>query len=75
MALSTDCTDCTDCTGGTPPMAGLDLTSYEGALEAVVAGEPAASALYTLQAAGGHALQLSDADLETLKTWITAGVP
>jgi len=66
---------CTGCHGSSSPMGGVDLSSHETALEALVAGDPDDSVLYTVQAAGGHAGQLSDADLETLRLWITAGAP
>ena len=66
---------CTGCHGSASPMGGVDLSSHEAALVALVAGDPDGSVLYTVQAAGGHAGQLSDADLETLRLWITAGAP
>lgn len=64
---------CTSCHGAGSPMGGLDLSSYEGTLSAVVAGDPDGSILYTNQAAGDHAGQLSDADLAILREWIAGG--
>lgn len=66
---------CTGCHGSASPMAGVDLTTHESTLAAVVSGDPDGSPLYTSQAAGGHPGQLSDEDLAVLREWIVAGAP
>ena len=66
---------CTSCHGAGQQMGGVDLSTYEAALEALVPGDPDGSVLYTVLAAGGHPGQLSDADLETLREWILSGAP
>ncbi|MCB2222994.1 MAG: hypothetical protein KQH83_02370 [Actinobacteria bacterium] len=66
---------CAACHGGGSPAAGLDLTTYESALAAVTAGDPEASPLYAVQAAGGHPGQLDDAALAVLREWIANGAP
>ena len=69
MAMVSSCTGCHGSAGG------VDLSTYESALEALSPGAPDDSPLYTIQVAGGHPGQLSDADLETLRLWIEAGAP
>ena len=57
-------------------MGGLDLTTYDATLAAegvVVAGEPGASSLVTVQEAGGHPGQLTDSDLALVIAWIEGG--
>jgi formate dehydrogenase gamma subunit len=66
---------CGSCHGAVNPAAGLDLTSYESALAVITPGDPDASRLYMVQAAGGHPGQLSEADLAVLREWIAAGAP
>lgn len=59
----------------------LSLATYADALEggadgpAIVPGDPAASVLVQVQQAGGHAGQLSDAELAQVIAWIEAGAP
>jgi hypothetical protein len=60
-------------------MAGLDLTTYAGALEggtsgpAVVPGDPSASLLIERQQPGDHPGQLTSEELERVIAWILAG--
>ena len=69
MAILSSCTSCHGSMGG------VDLSTYESALEALTPGDPEASPLYSVQTEGGHPGQLSDADLEVLRQWIEAGAP
>jgi formate dehydrogenase gamma subunit len=74
--LSARCGTCHGAGGG---MAGLDLTTYAGALEggvsgpAVVPGDPAASLLVQRQQSGDHPGQLTSEELEWVIAWILAG--
>ena len=76
--LSADCGVCHTGAGG---MAGLDLSTYAGALQggasgpAVVPGDPAASLLVQRQQAGNHPGQLDPPELERLIAWILASAP
>ena len=69
---------CGSCHGS---MGGLNLTEYDAALAGgnggpgVVPGDPAGSQLVVKQQAGGHAGQLSDADLDMVIEWIELGAP
>ena len=72
------CGTCHTAGGG---MAGLDLTSYAGAIQggtsgpAVVPGDPAASLLVQRQQAGNHPGQLTSEELARVIAWIEAGAP
>jgi len=76
--LAARCSGCHAAGGG---MAGLDLTSYAGALQggasgpAVVPGDPPASVLVQRQQTGSHPGQLTPAELESILAWIEAGAP
>ena len=69
---------CAGCHGGA---GGLSLESYAALQQggqggaAVRAGDPSASLLLTVQAAGSHPGQLSALELERLQQWIAAGAP
>ena len=62
-------------------MGDLSLKTYADALKggksgaAIVPGDPDASVLVQVQQKGGHAAQLSDAELAQVVTWIEAGAP
>jgi cytochrome b subunit of formate dehydrogenase/mono/diheme cytochrome c family protein len=62
-------------------LGGLSLKTYADALQggndgpAIVPNDPAASVLVQVQQAGGHAAQLSDAELAQVIAWIEAGAP
>ncbi len=66
---------------GASGMAGLDLTTYQGALAggtsgpAIAPGDPDASVVIIVQSAGGHPGQLSEDDLTRIGDWIIAGAP
>ncbi len=66
---------------GASGMAGLDLTTYDGALAggtsgpAIVPGDPGASTVMVVQSAGGHPGQLDDDQLNRISAWIAAGAP
>ncbi len=72
---------CTSCHNSTGRLGGLDLTSYQAALEgggsgpAIVPGDPDASQVVVVQSAGGHIGQLSFDELEIIIQWIEAGAP
>jgi len=66
---------CLTCHAESVQMGDLDLSSYQAASTSIVPGDPDASPLYLVQAAGGHAGQLDDAQLAILRDWITAGAP
>ena len=72
---------CGGCHGAGGGMAGLDLTSYSGALAggnagpAVVPGDVAASLLVQRQQSGSHPGQLDPDVLEWIISWIEAGAP
>jgi len=72
------CGTCHTAGGG---MAGLDLTSYAGAIQggtsgsAVVPGDPTASLLVQRQQAGNHPGQLTSEELARVIAWIEAGAP
>jgi hypothetical protein len=59
----------------------LSLATYQAALQggsrgpAIVPGDPQASILVQVQAAGGHPGQLSQIELDALIQWIEAGAP
>ena len=72
---------CGACHTGSGGLGGLDASTYAGALAGgnegpgIVPGDSDASVVYTLQLAGGHPGQFSDADLATLLEWIEDGAP
>ena len=72
---------CGACHTGNGGMAGLDLSTYAGALQggasgpAIVPGDPPASLLVQRQQAGNHPGQLDPQELEGLIAWISAGAP
>jgi mono/diheme cytochrome c family protein len=66
---------CVACHSSTNPMGGVNLASYEGALAAVEPGDPEASPLFVVQAAGGHPGQLEDEAVVLLGIWIADGAP
>jgi len=71
---------CGTCHGSTA-LGGLNLTTYDTALAGgqdgpvIIPGVPESSKLIEVQSAGGHAGQLSDEDLELVRTWIEVGAP
>ncbi len=72
---------CGICHNSTAKLGGLDLTSYQAALEtgasepAIIPGDPENSPLLIKQQQGGHAAQLSDSELEQIQDWIENGAP
>ena len=70
---------CTICHGSNIQSAGLDLSTYAGALvggesgAAVVPGNAAGSMIVQIQEAGGHFEQLTDDELAGIRGWIDAG--
>ncbi len=71
---------CASCHGAAA-MGGLDLSSYESAMEGGVSGEaiipedPNASRLVSVQVAGSHPGQFSEEELDFIIEWILAGAP
>ncbi len=71
---------CSACHGASA-ISGLSLSSYAAALQggtrgpAVVPGNPDASVLVQIQAAGNHAGQLTDEELAVIIAWIRSGAP
>lgn len=72
---------CGNCHGSTAQLGGLDLSSYETALEGgddgpgIVPGNPDTSQVVVKQAAGGHPGQFSPEELAQVREWIEAGAP
>lgn len=70
---------CSSCHGASTQMNGLNLSSYQSALTGgksgpgIVAGNPDGSEIVKIQAAGSHPGQLSQQELDLIKTWIQAG--
>ena len=70
---------CTICHGSNLQSAGLDLSTYSGALAggesgaAVVPGNAAGSTIVQIMEAGSHFEQLSDNELAGVRGWIDAG--
>ena len=66
---------------GAGALGGLNVTSYDLTIEGgnsgpgIVPGDTDASVVYTLQLAGGHPGQFSDAELATVLEWIESGAP
>ena len=73
--------NCGACHTGAAPLGGLDIGTYQSALDGgnsgpgIVPGDPDASLIYTTQAAGGHAARLTDEQIAELLAWIEAGAP
>jgi hypothetical protein len=71
---------CGTCHGAEVQLGGLDLSTYETALEggtsglAIVAGDPESSLIITVQSAV-HPGQLNSSQLERLTEWIASGAP
>lgn len=69
---------CFSCHG---QLGGLNLETYDALLEggtngpAVVAGDPAAGTLVSVQEKGGHPGQFTPEELDLIKAWIAAGAP
>ncbi|MCJ7566488.1 MAG: cytochrome b/b6 domain-containing protein [Anaerolineales bacterium] len=72
---------CGLCHAGETLMGGLDLSSYQTALEGgnsgpgIIPGNPDSSVLMTTQRAGGHPIQLSEEELSLIRKWIDGGAP
>jgi cytochrome b subunit of formate dehydrogenase len=72
---------CMPCHSTASDSGGLDLSSYQGALQggisgpAIVPGDPAASILIVRQSTGDHPGQLSPEELAIVRSWIAAGAP
>jgi len=72
---------CGVCHAGEIIMGGLDLSSYQAALEGgnsgpgIIPGNSDSSVLMTTQRAGGHPKQLSEEELSLIKEWIDGGAP
>jgi cytochrome b subunit of formate dehydrogenase/mono/diheme cytochrome c family protein len=72
---------CSACHAGSSPTAGLDLTSYAGALKGaqagpvILPGNPDGSLLVSIQSAGNHPGQLSGDELAAVRQWILDGAP
>jgi mono/diheme cytochrome c family protein len=70
---------CSDCHGGSRQLGGLSLATYERAVAGgasglgIVPGDPDASSLYSVMAAGGHPGQLDAGTVEALRAWIADG--
>jgi cytochrome b subunit of formate dehydrogenase len=74
-------TKCGTCHNDSSKLGGLDLTSYQAALEGgnsgpgFIPGDPDNSLIVTRQETGDHPGQLSPEELELLREWIAAGAP
>jgi formate dehydrogenase gamma subunit len=74
-------TECASCHSADNALGGLDLTGYEATLEGgvsgpgVVPGDPAASQVIVVQAAGGHEGMFTGEQLARVRQWIEAGAP
>ena len=72
---------CTSCHNSSGKLGGLDLTTYQTALEggetgpAIVPGDPESSQVVIVQSAGGHTIQFTPEELEIVIQWIEAGAP
>jgi formate dehydrogenase gamma subunit len=72
---------CGACHGGAVQLGGLDLSSYAATLvggasgAGIVPGDPDASQVIVVQAAGGHPGQFSPEELEQIRAWVEAGAP
>jgi hypothetical protein len=71
--------DCSGCHGGEGGFGGLNLSSYQGALDGgdtgpgVVPGDPDASLIIQRQVTGDHPGQLSGSELDIIRDWIASG--
>jgi formate dehydrogenase gamma subunit len=74
-------TKCGTCHNDSSKLGGLDLTSYQAALEGGISGpgfipgDPDNSLIVTRQETGDHPGQLTPEELELLREWIAAGAP
>jgi cytochrome b subunit of formate dehydrogenase len=72
---------CISCHNSTGKLGGLDLTSYQAALDggdtgpAIIPGDTEASQVVVIQSAGGHPGQFSFNELDIIIQWIEAGAP
>ena len=69
---------CGACHSDTVQLGGIDLSSLNATLasgDAVVPGDPDASALVVVQEAGGHPGEFTAAELATIREWIGVGAP
>ena len=72
---------CGTCHSEGTAMGGLDLSSYQAALDggntgpAIVPGDPDSSVLIIVQREGGHPGQLSEEELALVEEWIADGAP
>jgi len=72
---------CSLCHSGETTMGGLDLSTYQAALDggnsgpAIVPGDPDSSVLIIIQRAGGHPGQLSEEELSLVEEWTENGAP
>jgi hypothetical protein len=65
---------CTSCHGASQQIGGVDLSSYDAAVAAVIVpGDAAASLIVQVMEAGGHPGRLIEEDLTRLVAWIDAG--
>jgi formate dehydrogenase gamma subunit len=74
-------TKCSACHGGASELGGLDLSTYQAALDGgssgpgVVPNDPDASQIILKQSAGNHPGQLTGDELALIRRWIEAGAP
>ncbi len=74
-------TKCGACHNDSSMLAGLDLTSYQSALDGgnsgpgFIPGDPDNSLIIIRQEAGNHPGQLSQEEIDLLREWIAAGAP
>jgi hypothetical protein len=66
---------CVSCHSGGSPGGGLDFTTYEGVLKAVVPGNPAASSLFGTANTGHMSVNVSFQQKQALGAWIYEGAP
>ncbi len=70
---------CVACHNSTSLLGGLDLSSYQAAMAGgesgpvIIPEDLANSLIITIQEAGGHPGQLSEAELDIVRQWISAG--
>lgn len=74
-------TKCAGCHNSATKIGELDLTSYQAAMTGgstgpvIVPNDPQNSRIVTIQQAGGHPGQLSQAEIDQVIKWIEAGAP
>jgi hypothetical protein len=74
-------TKCGTCHNDSAMLGGLDLTSYQAALDGgnsgpgFIPGDPDNSLIIVRQEAGNHPGQLSQEEIDLLREWIAAGAP